>query len=40
MNGERLSPEGTESESYELKTDDVVVSRLILIYIIDYVSAA
>ena len=26
INGERLSPEGLESEPYELKTDDIVVS--------------
>ena len=25
INGERLSPEGLESEPYELKTDDIVV---------------
>jgi hypothetical protein len=28
--GEWLSPEGLESEPYELKSDDIVVSRLFL----------
>ena len=28
INGERPSSEGLESDSYELKSDDIVVSRL------------
>jgi pSer/pThr/pTyr-binding forkhead associated (FHA) protein len=28
VNGERLSQEGVESEPYELKSEDTVVSRL------------
>ena len=29
INGDRLSPEGLESEPYELKTDDIVVSAFV-----------